>query len=155
MKRDAEMFRDTCSLVMGHGHVFYDDSVKSFDALTLNNLLYLQDCDLMNAEMNLLKILKWDERDYIVLNYQGGSLMITSKRKTSGELRIPVVRLTSSGRELSQFAQRTLHMILQAFSGLLRSIVCQLPYMEGLRRLPIRRANVHQSHSYRAKIPAS
>ena len=136
-KKDAEMFRDICPFVIGDGFVFYNDSVKDLSALALSNLLHLQDCDLVNLERGLESIRQWVEENYIVLDHLSGALMVTSNGTPGGPLRIPVVRLTACGRELSRLSLQPVNMdYLQAFSKFLKSKDCQLKYLPNVVHLP-------------------
>ena len=136
-KRDAEMFSDICPFVIGDGFVFYDDSVKALSALALSNLLHLEDCDLVNLERGLESVRQWREENYIVLDLQRDALMVTSNGAPGGPLRIPVVRLTSSGRELGRLSPQTVSMdYLRAFSKFLMSKDCRLDYLAGVESLP-------------------
>ena len=147
-KRDAEMFSDICPFIIGDGFVFYDNSVKDLSALALSNLLHLQDCDLVNFESGLESVRQWAEENYIVLDLQSGALVVTSNGAPGGPLRIPVVRLTSSGRELGRLSPQTVSMdYLRAFSKFLMSKDCRLDYLVGVESLPRRNAKVHQPYS--------
>ena len=135
-KRDAEMFRDICPSIIGDGYLFYDDSVKELSTLALNNLLHLQDCYLLNLERGLESVRQWGEENYIVLEYQSGALMITSNGTPDGPLRIPIMRLTSAGRELGRLSTPTVNMdYLQAFSKFVKSKNCRLDYLNGVVQL--------------------
>ena len=148
-KRDAEMFSDICPFIIGDGFVFYDDSVKALSALDLSNLLHLQDCDLANLERGLESVRQWGEENYIVLDLQSGALIVTSNGAPGGPLKIPVVRLTSSGRELGRLSPQTVNMdYLRAFSKFLMSKDCRLDYLVGVESFAWRNAKVHQPHSY-------
>ena len=132
-KRDAEMFSDLCPFIMGDGFVFYDDSVKNFGPFGLSNLLHLVDCNFLNFERNLQAIRQWGEENYIVLDYQNGALRVTSNSRPSGTLGIPIVRLTSSGRELGGLTPQTVNMdYLRAFSKFLKSKDCRLDYLDSV-----------------------
>ena len=132
-KRDAELFRDICGLVIHNDFLFYDESVKAISTLALSNLLHLQDCDLINLERGLESVRQWGEENYIVLDHQSGALMITSNGTPGGPLSIPVIRLTSSGRELGRLSPQPVNMeYLKAFSKFLASKNCQLFYLEGV-----------------------
>ena len=136
-KRDAEMFSDICPFVIGDDFVFYDDSVKALSALALSNLLHLEDCDLVNLERGLESVRQWGEENYIVLDLQRDALMVTSNGAPGGPLRIPIVRLTSSGRELGRLSPQTVSMdYLRAFSKFLMSKDCRLDYLAGVESLP-------------------
>ena len=132
-KRDAEMFKDICPLVIGNGFLFYDDSVKDTSVLALNNLLHLQDSDLVNFEIGLGNTFQWGNENYILLDHLGGALMVTNNGTPSAPLRIPIVRLTSSGRELSGLTPQTVNMdYLNAFSKFLKSRDCRLEYLDSV-----------------------
>ena len=136
-KRDAEMFRDMCDFVIQNDFMFYDDSVKGFEALNYSKLLHLQDCGLINVGPNLVKTFTWGESKEILLMYHGGALLVTGNSDVNGPPMIPDILLTTAGKELSRFVQCTLNMeYLQAFSNFLRSEKCQLYYLEGVVLLP-------------------
>ena len=124
------MFSDLCPFIMGDDFVFYDNSVKNFGPFGLSNLLHLVDCNLLNLGPNLQAILQWGEENYIVFGYQNGALRVTSNSRPSGTLGIPIVRLTSSGRELGGLTPQTVNMdYLRAFSKFLKSKDCRLDYL--------------------------
>ena len=136
-KRDADMFSDICPFIMGDGLVFYDDSAKALSALALSNLLHLQDYDLVNLERGLESVRQWGEENYIVLDLQSGALMVTSNGAPGEPLTIPIIRLTSSGRELGRLSPQTVSMdFLRAFSKFLMSKDCRLDYLVGVEPLP-------------------
>ena len=137
-KRDAEMFRDICDFVISNEFVFYDDSVKSIEALNYSRLLPLQDCGLINLGPFLMNRMIWDNSGQIILVHAGHTLMI-AKNTNAGEeiLQIPEIVLTTVGKELLQFAQCALQIeYLQAFSAFLKPHNCQLFLLEGIMPLP-------------------
>lgn len=135
-KRDAEMFRDICPLVLGDGFMFYDDSVEDIDPLGLRNLLHLQDCGLVNVERGLESIRQWEEGNYTVLHCQGDALMVTSGDAPNGPLRIPIVRLTSPGKELASFNRHSIDWdYLRAFSAFLKTKNCRLDFLAEIEHL--------------------
>ena len=136
-KKDAKMFTDICDFVIGNDFVFYDDSIKGFEALNYSNLLHLQDCGLINVGPNLVKEFTWGENKQFVLMYHGGALSVTGNSDNDGTLIVPDILLTTAGKELSQFVQCSLHMeYLQAFSSFLNSKNCQLAYLDRASPLP-------------------
>ena len=136
-KNEAEMFRNICEFVIGNDFVFYHGLVKKMSALNYSNLLHLQDCGLINVGPNLVKQATWGTPEEILLTYHNGVLMVTKNADANGELEIPVILLTTAGKELSRFVESTLNMeYLQAFSGFLKSENCQLVYLEGAVALP-------------------
>ena len=136
-KRDAVMFIDICNFVMNHDFVFYNDSVKGFEALNYGKLLHLQDCGLINVGPNLVHQFTWGTTEEILLAYHNGALIVTKTADSKKELKIPDILLTTAGKELSRFVQSTLHMeYLQAFSRFLKSENCQLFNLEGVVTLP-------------------
>ena len=136
-KRDAEMFRDICPFITGDWFVFYDDSVKNLSALALSNLLHLQDCDLVNIERGLESVHQWENENYILLNYLRGALMVTSNDTPSAPLRIPIIRITSAGRELCKLSLQAVNMdYLRAFSKFVKSKNCRLDYLTNVVHLP-------------------
>lgn len=135
-KRDAEMFRDICSLIIGDGFMFYHDSVKDLSVLALRNLLHLQDCGLLSYERNIASIHQWGKENYILLDHLGNAVLVTSNGTPSESLRIPAVRLTSSGKELSRLIPQVVNLdYLRAFSKYLQSKGCRLEYLEGVEPL--------------------
>ena len=136
-KEDAEMFRNICGFVFDGSFLFYDDSVKSHEALAFGYVLHLQDCELIHTRAFLQRSLTWHSEEHQVLNHHGGFLLITRNRESVEKVDIPAIRLTSSGRELSRFVQPTLNMkYLQAFSTFLQSKDCELSSLDGVEELP-------------------
>ena len=136
-KRDAQMFLNICDFVLGGGFLFYDDSVKEFDALNYSNLLHLQDCGLVNVGPSLVKIFRWvDDREIFLLDQRSG-LTISRSQGAPETLKIPDVLLTTAGKELFQFVDCKWHTeYLQALSTFLGSKNCQLHLLGGFERLP-------------------
>ena len=144
-KRDAELFRDICPFIISNVFVFYSDMVKDLNAITVGNLLHLQDCGLVTPDRSLETVLQWEE-DCIAPSYQGGVLKITNMGAPSGQLRIPAIRLTPTGRELSRLSPQCVDTMdyLRAFSRFLKSKDCRLEYLPDVEHLPdgmIRYAN--------------
>lgn len=136
-KRDAEMFRDVCDFVILNDAVFYDDSVKDFDALRYNDLLHLQDCGLINVGPDLVRQIRWgDEKEQVHIS-QIGALMMKRNPNAGEVLEIPEILLTTSGKELLRFAQCQMNMeYLRAFAKFLKSKDCELSYLVGVVPLP-------------------
>ena len=136
-KRDAEMFRDVCDLVLSNDFVFYHDSVKSIGALNYSNLLHLQDCGLINVGPILVKGFTWGTTEEILFTCHNTALIVTKNAAAKKELKIPDILLTTAGKELSAVVQTTLNIeYLQSFSRFLKSENCQLFYFEGAVTLP-------------------
>jgi hypothetical protein len=144
-KRDAELFRDICPFIISNVFVFYNDTVKDLNAIAVGNLLHLQDCGMVTPGRGLETVLQWEE-DCIAPSYQGGVLKITNMGIAGGQLRIPAIRLTPAGRELSRLSPQCVDTMdyLHAFSKFLKSRDCRLEYLPDVEHLPdgmIRYAN--------------
>ena len=136
-KRDAEMFRDVCDFVI-ESFVFYDfhdeKYKQSYDALRYSNLLHLQECGLMNAgpflvqEYNRNNII-YRREGTVFLPYQNTLLIIVNEKGSEKDIKIPIIYLTTTGRELYRIAECALQMdYLRSFAEFLRSKNCQLSY---------------------------
>ena len=135
-KRDAEMFRDICQFIMGNDFLFYEGSGGNFSDLALDKLLHLQDCGLIDYESRREKNYQWGSENYILLDYSSGALVITGSGTASGSLRIPAVRLTSSGIELGKLLSQPMNLdYLRAFAKFLKSKDSRLEYLDGVERL--------------------
>ncbi len=136
-QKDAEMFRNICDFVTNARFIYYDHEVNTLDALSVDHLLHLQECGLVNIEHGLSNRFKWSSNEHFFLDYHTGLLWITEKRSHRGALDVPIVRLTSIGRELYRMSQHALHMeYLQAFARFLSSQGYQLDYLEGAKMSP-------------------
>ena len=137
MKTDAEMFKGICDFVIMNDFIFYDDSMKNFEAVKYSNLLHLQDCGLVNVGPNLVKRFFWQDNQELLLTYHSSVLMVTGKPEAGESLQVPDILLTTAGKELFQLTQCALNMeYLQAFSKFLQSKDSQLFYLEGVASLP-------------------
>ena len=131
---DAETFRGVCDFVIGNRIVFYNESVKHFEALMYGKLLHLEECGLLTIGSNLAYHIDWQKPKYYFLDPDGMSLMIKSDSENNSAINIPAIRLTSAGHQLSTFAPRTLHTeYLRAFSEFLRSHNCDLYRLGNLK----------------------
>ena len=131
-KRDAVMFRGICDFVINHNFIFYDDTVKIFEALNYSTLLHLQDCGLVNVGPNLIKDFSRDDNSEVILPYDSGALLIIWNQHSSVRLTIPDILLTTAGKETCGIAERPFQMeYLQLFSKFLETKKCQLFYLEG------------------------
>lgn len=132
-KRDAEIFGRVCDFVINGDLVFYNESVEDMTSLNYTKLIHLQDCRLVNAGSDLVTNLAWGEPPHITLPHHGGFLEISKENgleKAQGELEIPVVVLTTAGRELCQFVQGDVNMeYLRALGHFLKSKGSDLVYM--------------------------
>ena len=136
-KKDAETFGNLCDFVIRGDFVFYEDSVKDVESLRYANLLHLQDCGLVNVVPNLTINLDWKDNGYIALLYQSDALMITRDQESTGNLQIPIILLTTAGKELYMIAQFTLKIgYLRAFSKFLKTKSCQLFYLDDVVSFP-------------------
>ena len=136
-KRDAVMFRGICDFVINHNFIFYDDTVKLFEALNYSTLLHLQDGGLVNVGPNLIKEFSRDDNSEVILPYDSGALLIIWNQHSSVRLTIPDILLTTAGKETCGIAERAFQMeYLQLFSKFLETKKCQLFYLEGTVALP-------------------
>ena len=136
-KRDAELFNNICRFVIRDDFVFYDKSVKSFDALDYSTLLHLQDCGLLNVGPFLGIQVHWNDNREIVMTHNSGALLVTWDQEGAEVLTIPSVILSASAKELFRYAHCRLYMdYLRVFSKFLKSKHCGLEYLENVRPLP-------------------
>lgn len=139
-KREAEMFRDICSFVLGENWIFFDKAyTNDFDAIKYGNMLDLQDYGLVALQSFLGNNIFWEDNENWFLPYQnqGSCLWITRDEKASEVLGIPAAILTTAGRELFQIIECTpTWEYLQAFAKFLKSKNCRLRYLPGGVRLP-------------------
>ena len=148
-KKDAEMFKDIGDFVIQGSFLFWERAfVQQYSSLNYNNFLHLQDCSLVNAIPDLVREIRWrDAKDHILFS-DGGTLMLVRNQGAKETLEIPVVLLTTAGKELIRFAQCTLNQqYLQTFSEFLQSKNCQLFYLEDAVALPDGRIEYSKSKS--------
>lgn len=135
-KIDAEIFRDICDFVIDGELLFYELHSESSGAINFGNLLHLQECGLINPELQLEAKRNWDSDNRIILGHQLGFLLVTSGQGKSTSLSIPVIKLSSIGKELYTLVHGKLNKrYLQAFSTFLKSKDCRLVYLEGIEQL--------------------
>ena len=136
-RRDAELFNGICNFVIDQNYVFFDESyLKDFDALRYVNLIHLQDCGLVTIQSFLSRRITMKDKKQHFVPYQNGILSITGNPKAPDVLGIPVVLLTTAGKELFQIIDCTPHWgYLRAFSKYLKSVDCRLEYLENFRPL--------------------
>lgn len=138
-KRDAKLFEDISSFVIGNNFIFYKyDDAQRYKAISFGNMLHLQDCGLVNVAP-LVKVLNWRKDTTSVLMYQGNFLEITKNINAEKVLKIPDAVLTTAGEELFSVVRGTdiVQMeYLQDFSRFLQSKNCQLFYLEDFEDSP-------------------
>ncbi len=135
-KRDAEMFRDICDFVLMHGDIFHNDSVDRFTPLKYGYVTHLQECGLIRPARDAVRIVHLTDGG-IAFTSHAINLLIMGKTQDNGELRIPVLMLTSAGSELYRFVQcKPPEDYLQAFSAFLKSNDCELFCLEEIKQLP-------------------
>ena len=137
-KRDAEMFKDTCSFVVNYDFVFYErgDSFRN-GPLEYGKMLHLQDCGLVNVGPLLVKSIQWSDSAPHVFRFHLGAIRIDRTRDGSEEVQIPAMPLTAGGRELCQIMPTTFQLeYLQRFSAFLKTKKCSLSYLESVEYLP-------------------
>ena len=136
-QRDAEFFEEIVGFVIEGEFIFYNDEVAEHNrALIYYNLLYLEDCGLMNVAPSLARSITWKDISELALPYHRGALLITRGEGASENLEIPAALLTIAGRELFRIAQGTVQRAyLQDFSTFLHPRKCQLSLAENIEIL--------------------
>ena len=137
-QRDAELFEAIVGFVIDGEFIFYNDEVAKHNRdLSYYNLLYLEDCGLMNVAPSLARSITWKDTSGLALPYHRGALLISRGERASESLKIPATLLTTAGRELSRIAHGTVQMVyLQDFSTFLHQRKCQLLLLQGVETLP-------------------
>lgn len=137
-KRDAGSFEAIAGYVIGGDFLFCDQYVvERYGDLRYENLLHLEDCGLVNLVPNLEIIISLENNASLVYAYHRGALQITKGHDTRGNLKIPVVLLTTAGKELHRVAHTTVQMAyIQDLSRFLHERECQLWLFEGTETLP-------------------
>ena len=133
------MFQDLCSYVI-QDFVFRTDELGTkHPALSLGNLLVLEDAGLVYADSSLGMNFEFDESNQQHLSYQNWLLRVSAKEaKTS--IGFPAYILTPSGRDLYGFAERTHRMdYLGSLSRFLHSNNCKLFFWSNRQRIPRRK----------------
>ena len=135
-KIDAEIFRDICDFVIDGEFLFYELRSESSGAISFVKLLHLQECGLINPELQLETKRNWDTDNRILLGHQLGLLLITRGEGRTSSFSIPVIKLSSIGKELCPLVHGKLNMeYLRAFSKFLKSRNYQLEYLDGIEQL--------------------
>ena len=135
-RRDALMFHNVCGYVIQDFILKSDEIQMKYPALSLANLLSLQDAGLINADPMLANIFNLNVHPHSsLILYQNLLLRISAKDKI--EFRVPSYPLTSAGKELHQFAKCEPCMdYLTSFSRLLRGKGCELSFSDILEKYP-------------------
>lgn len=138
-KRDAELFEGIAGYVIEGEFIFYNREVENrHRILSSYNLVYLEDCGLMNIVPSLAKSIIWkdDDDNELELPYHGSTLLIVRSEGVYGNMEIPTVLLTIAGRELLGIVKGTVQMTyLQDFSSFLDHEGCQLSLLQGAETL--------------------
>ena len=137
-KRNAELFESLSGFVIENDFIFYEkDYIQSYSAIKkYDNILHLEDCGLVSAR-SLLQQNNWKNEKKAIYGYQDGYLFITGDSNAEEVLSIPILALTTAGKELSQVVKGVTQMeYLQDFSRFLQSKNCQLFYLEVVAVLP-------------------
>ena len=137
-KRDAELFKEIVGYVIEGEFVFYNSEVeKRYSTLNYYNLVYLEDCGLINIVPSLAKSIIWRDSTELALPYHRGALLIAKGEGALDNLKIPAALLTIAGRELSGIVKGAVQMAyLQDFSSFLNQEGCQLSLVENIVELP-------------------
>ena len=141
-KTEAELFRRMCVFVIRDDFLFFDgtsrqsDSTSRFQAISYENVLRLQDCNLISVEPGLVQSFELREGVQFILDYQSDGLMIKNRRKGNTTINIPMVRLTSSGVNLFRFVRRRPQMdYVRALAEFLNGNGCELHYLRSMKRI--------------------
>ena len=133
-KRDAELFEGIAGYVIEGEFIFYNSEVeKRHRILSCYNLVYLEDCGLMNIVPSLAKSIAWKDDTEMELPYHGRTLLIVRSEGAHDNLEIPTALLTIAGRELLGIVKGTVQMTyLQDFSSFLGQEGCHLSLLQGV-----------------------
>lgn len=138
-KRDAELFEGIAGYVIEGEFIFYNSEVEyRHRILSSYNLVYLEDCGLINIVPSLAKSITWkdDDDNEIELPYHGSTLLIVRSEGVYDNLEIPTILLTIAGRELLGIVKGTVQMTyLQDFSSFLDHEGCRLSLLQGAETL--------------------
>ena len=132
-KRDAEVFKDICSLVIDDSFVFFDKLAQNRDPFVLKRLLQIQECRLINIQPDLMISYTWNGKTLLILSYCRSSILIERGKNASNNLEIPQMPLTAAGRELCQLIPNTFQLdYLRGISTFLKQENCSLSYIEDI-----------------------
>ena len=132
-KLEADLFQEVSNLVINGEFVFLEERAENTVAVSLANILHLQDCGLVNFESGLRRNFETDEKGAMFLGYNKGMLMFTTKRKNKLSMSMPMARLTSAGIQLYQLVDSSICMgYLQDVSRYASYHGCHLDYLDGI-----------------------
>ena len=135
-QRDAEMFSQICNFVLMGDLIFYNHSSEDKEVIGVSTLLHLQDCGLLTFEPNLVRHFDWGDDNESCISYHNNFLSIVKNDGASDVLTVPVIQLTTAGRELYQFAKCTPQPeYLRRLSVYLTTQSCELFRLENARQL--------------------
>ena len=149
-RKDAELFEEISGFVLDSNFIFYEeDYIQDYSSMKFDNILDLQDCGLIKAQLLLVWHVNWNNKEESMFQYHGKTLEIVEDTNTAKGLEIPALFLTTTGKELFSIIRCEEQMeYLQDFSKFLQSKNCQLFYLEGVEPLPDGQFN----YSKRTKI---
>lgn len=149
-RKDAGLFEEISGFVLDSNFIFYEeDYIQDYSGIKFDNILDLQDCGLIKAQLSLVWHVNWNNKEESMFQYQGKTLEIVEDTNTAKGLDIPALFLTTIGKELFSIIRCEEQMeYLQDFSRFLQSKNCQLFYLEGVEPIPDGRFN----YSKRTKI---
>lgn len=133
--RDAQIFQDVCSYVIGDFVFDSDDMGTNFSALQYNNLLILQDTGLINLTPGITWRYNFTEEDYVFTIPHHNFTLRIATNPTSFTLHVNSYPLTIAGNELHKFAKCEPDMdYLKSFSRFPRSEGCELSFSRVVER---------------------
>ena len=100
-RKDAKLFEEIADFVIGNEFIFYEEThLEHYRVMKFENILHLQDCGLISAQLSLVWNIDWEKKEKSVFGYQGNALHVTKSANADEVLSIPALALTATGKEL-------------------------------------------------------
>lgn len=140
-QEDARIFDAISGFVIEDFILRDEEYTKEHSALTLSNLLHLQDCGLMEIGPFLMRVLYWNspqvQQSEIAFRCQDILVRIKKDEGEHEKTEIPALLLTRAGRELLAITERSAQLdYIRDFARFLKAQGCNLTYAKIIEVLP-------------------
>ena len=131
---DARVFNNAAQYVI-HDFIFHDHMGTApicDPALSVSNLLRLDDCGLLHVDRDLMRVLDFSSGANLVFFCGDFMLRMSRTNDSVSEVQLPAALLTAAGRELLPVTERQLQIdYLRTLAKFLESRDCELSCTDG------------------------